>query len=311
MKKVTIIVPVYNCEKYLKDCFNSIENQTFGIENLEVIIINDGSTDNSGKIIQTYCNKHKDWIYIEQENKGLSFARNLGVEKSTTEYISFLDSDDYLAEGAMEILYNKITTEDVDLAIGKTRAFDSKKEYKYYTDKILSKNRKTSYSKDKKIIEIISAWGKVYKKSAIKNTKFIIGVKHEDIYFSLNLFLNNCSCYLINEVVLYRRYREEEENKSIMQNLNYDTFHNDLLKNYRQVIQDCSIDFYFEKVLIEKLNKYIMKNLRKEDTEKAFLDCKELLRNINNMSYFQKKILTLYNRIWNILARSYINFIRR
>ena len=100
--KISIIVPVYNSEVYLKECIDSILNQTF--KDIEVIFINDGSTDNSVQVIKENMTKNN-FIIIEQENRGLGAARNVGLKKSTGEYILFLDSDDYLDKYACEHMY--------------------------------------------------------------------------------------------------------------------------------------------------------------------------------------------------------------
>ena len=100
--KVSVIIPVYNVEKYLKDCVDSIINQT--LKETEIILINDGSTDKSVEILKEYNVK----IFNLKENKGASFARNIGIEKACGEYLGFVDSDDYIASDFYEILY-KIT----------------------------------------------------------------------------------------------------------------------------------------------------------------------------------------------------------
>lgn len=95
MPKISIIVPVYNTEKYLKKCLDSLINQTF--KDIEIVIINDGSTDNSEKIIKEYEQKYSDKIKsYKKENGGLSSARNYGISKANGEYIAFVDSDDYV-----------------------------------------------------------------------------------------------------------------------------------------------------------------------------------------------------------------------
>ena len=112
MKKnrFSIIIPVYNVEKYLEDCLNSVYNQSY--DNYEVIIINDGSTDNSSKVIEKY-KKNKNTIIIKQKNKGLSTSRNIGIKHSTGEYLIFLDADDYLELDSLKILNNNIKNEDI------------------------------------------------------------------------------------------------------------------------------------------------------------------------------------------------------
>lgn len=95
MPKVSIIVPIYNVEKYLERCINSLIGQT--LEDIQIILVNDGSTDKSGEIAKRYASKYKEKImYLEKINGGLSDARNYGLSYATGEYIAFLDSDDYI-----------------------------------------------------------------------------------------------------------------------------------------------------------------------------------------------------------------------
>ena len=91
---ISLIIPVYNVESYLERCLSSVENQTF--ENFEVIIVNDGSTDGSLQIIQKFLNRNVNFKLIDQENKGLGEARNVGIKNSCGRYVAFLDSDDFL-----------------------------------------------------------------------------------------------------------------------------------------------------------------------------------------------------------------------
>ena len=111
--KVSIIVPIYNVEKYLNNCLNSIVNQTY--PNLEIILVNDGSTDSSLEIIQEYSKKYKNIICINIDNHGQGYARNVGLKKATGEYVMFIDSDDYVDLKIVEKLANSI--KDSDIAI--------------------------------------------------------------------------------------------------------------------------------------------------------------------------------------------------
>ena len=115
MKKlVSIIVPVFNVEKYLRQCLDSIFGQTFN--QFEVIIVNDGSTDNSGAICQEYEARDNRIVYLEKENGGVSEARNLGLDFATSEYIIFIDSDDWIEPTYVEVLYEKIEEEHIERA---------------------------------------------------------------------------------------------------------------------------------------------------------------------------------------------------
>lgn len=110
---VSVIVPVYNVAPWLEACLNSLEKQT--LKNIEVILVNDGSTDGSGEIARRYAEKNSNFVLIDRENGGLSAARNTGLSRATGEYVYFLDSDDYLTEDALERLYTKASGERLDV----------------------------------------------------------------------------------------------------------------------------------------------------------------------------------------------------
>ena len=103
MPKVSIIVPVYNVEEYLERCLDSLVNQT--LKDIEIIIVNDGSTDGSKEKIQKYINKYKNIVYLEKENGGLSSARNYGIPYAKGEYIGFVDSDDYVELTMLSLIH--------------------------------------------------------------------------------------------------------------------------------------------------------------------------------------------------------------
>lgn len=108
----SIIVPIYNVEKYLAECLDSLERQT--LDDIEIIMVNDGSTDNSGDIAKTYAAQNENFCLINRENGGLSAARNSGLDVARGEYVYFLDSDDFLADDAIEKLYKKAKAENLD-----------------------------------------------------------------------------------------------------------------------------------------------------------------------------------------------------
>lgn len=122
-KCVSIIIPVYNVEKYIEQCINSIIRQNYN--NIEIIIINDGSTDNSKNIIEKYKNIDERIIYIEQSNKGVSVARNEALKISTGDYILFVDPDDYLSDKTIEKFVKEMNESNADIIIGSyTKVFD-------------------------------------------------------------------------------------------------------------------------------------------------------------------------------------------
>ena len=113
MVKVSVIVPVYNVEKYIRKCLDSLVNQT--LEDIEIIVVNDGSKDSSIDILKEYAEKHNNIKVYEKENGGLSDARNYGLQFATGKYIAFLDSDDYVDVNLYKRMYEKAKAEDSDM----------------------------------------------------------------------------------------------------------------------------------------------------------------------------------------------------
>lgn len=117
---VSVVVPVYNTEPFLAECLHSLEKQT--LTDIEIILVNDGSTDNSGRLLQEYADKDARFVYVEQENQGLSAARNTGMEHASGHYLAFLDSDDWLAENALQVLCAIAAKTRTDIVSGNTLA---------------------------------------------------------------------------------------------------------------------------------------------------------------------------------------------
>lgn len=115
MPAVSVVIPVYNSEKYVEKCIQSVMAQT--LPDLEIIIINDGSTDESGRILRELTQKDSRIVLLEQANQGVAAARNQGVEKATGKYITFVDGDDYLQEDYIELMYNLAEKETLDMVI--------------------------------------------------------------------------------------------------------------------------------------------------------------------------------------------------
>ena len=120
MVKVTVVIPVYNVEKYLKKCVDSVITQNFN--DFEIILVDDGSTDNSGVLCDDYASKYEFISVIHQENKGLGGARNTGIEAANGEYILFLDSDDFLAPDCLKICCEKAEQYNCDMVAFKQQA---------------------------------------------------------------------------------------------------------------------------------------------------------------------------------------------
>ena len=118
---ISIIVPIYNVENYLRQCLDSIQNQTY--QNFECLLINDGSPDNSADICREYLEKDSRFKYFEKENGGVSSARNLGIECSGGTYITFIDADDWVDSDYLEVLYNALIDENADISVSTYKRF--------------------------------------------------------------------------------------------------------------------------------------------------------------------------------------------
>ena len=267
-KLVSIIIPVYNCEKYLADCLDSVENQTYN--NLEVIIINDGSKDNGIQIIEKYIKKNRGWKLINQENQGLSASRNNGFDISTGDYVFFLDSDDEIPKDAIEKLMTIADEWESDVVIGNMINYNSSGKYPNYTTKYIKEMRNIDYNKYPKLLSFIHAAGKLYKREFVKDIKFIVGVKHEDNYYNLTIYLKSNKISLIKDDVYYHRIREGND-KSITQSLNYNSF-KDLLINYRKTLEENYINRKMNRILSQKIVNYIYLNINETEIKNAIKD---------------------------------------
>lgn len=179
MIDISIIVPIYNAEKHLNKCLDSLVNQTK--KELEFILINDGSTDSSEKIIKSYDDKRIK--YYKNKNQGIGKTRNFGINKAVGKYIMFLDSDDFLELNACERMYEKVETDKLDIVIcDYYRCFENGK-----IEEVKLPNFKNSSLKDNPniICEHLSPWAKIYKTDLLKknNIKFAENLKYEDAPF--------------------------------------------------------------------------------------------------------------------------------
>lgn len=196
---ISIIVPVYNVEKYLRKCLNSIITQTY--ENLEIICIDDGSPDNSIDILNEFIKKDKRIKIIRQKNQGLSGARNTGISNATGKYIMFIDSDDWIEQNMVELMAKKMIGKNLDLVICGTYDdyFDRKCEINNLSEikKYLQENiNGISYFKivsQKTNLFTAIACNKLYRLDLIKNKKIFFPEKklYEDLFFTFRYLINS------------------------------------------------------------------------------------------------------------------------
>ncbi|WP_394405155.1 glycosyltransferase family 2 protein [Streptococcus sp. 20-1249] len=206
-EKVSIIIPVYNVEKYLERCLTSVINQTY--QHLEIILINDGSTDQSGKICNEFAQHDNRIKVINKDNGGLSSARNAGLAIYSGKYITFIDSDDWVSPDYIEYMLSYMYSEKVDLVqcnfvpitdegvfLKKVRIKKNDIEYLTSKDKILDAFFKTQSFNT-------MAWGKLYSATFIRNMYFLEGHNNEDTIFAADYINKLQNIVILPEIKYY------------------------------------------------------------------------------------------------------------
>ncbi len=309
MKKISVIIPVYNTGKYIKKCLDSIFNQT--MKNIEIIIINDGSTDDSEKIIHDWIDQHKTNMeirYFKKENSGLSDARNYGVNKATGDYISFVDSDDYIEKDLYKNM-EKYMNMNIDLIKFKAIALDDK-------GKILERLQGPIFDKctgeeafarlciKDKYLEV--AWLYLYRREFFIDNKFKYdkGTYHEDFGLTPFVIIQAKSvisseyfgyCYIKRENSITNSTDVKKDKKKAA----------DILKHYDNAIDK------IEKINVEEKTKKLIKryysnslllkasSLQGEEQKKYIQEIKlrKVYRNIKaeNLKQLIKKIIIMIN----------------
>lgn len=239
---VTVIIPVYNVEKYIEKCLNSVMNQTY--RDLEILVIDDGSTDQSGIICDTIAQKDGRIRVIHQRNGGLSAARNAGLDHATGEFVMFIDGDDYIHSKMAETLLRSIREYDADIAVGKYAYVEENEDIDIYSE--LVENEKLRKINGKccckelygdNPTETIIMCNKMFRIELFANVRFPLGKLHEDEFVIYKL-LYNSSWVVYTGVVLY--YYLQRSN-SIMLNQNYGEGHLSILE-----MQEGAITFFMD-----------------------------------------------------------------
>lgn len=258
---ISIIVPIYNVENYLRQCLDSILNQTY--QNFECLLINDGSPDNSADICREYVEKDSRFKYFEKENGGLSDARNYGIRQSKGSYLTFVDSDDWLENDALQQLYDALKKENADISIGRYNCYDeSRCQYLFYDS---NPDASLEMIEGKEIIDREGveemrngnwtvAYLKLFKRELLENLPFPLGKIAEDTYWTWKVLLKASRVVYLNSYIywyrvgltgtlsdiwsekrMYDEIEAREEKLAILSSLNYDlTNHILIYKNRLQ-----------------------------------------------------------------------------
>lgn len=287
MTDISIIVPVYNAEKYLKKCLDSLVNQTK--KELEFILINDGSTDKSEEIIKTY--KDKRIKYFKNKNQGIGKTRNFGIEKSSGKYLMFLDSDDYFSNDACEILYKEAEKEKADLIV-----FDYYRVEKGNLNevKIESFNATNIKADSSLLLKInLGPCNKIYKTDLIKNNgiKFEESLKYEDTLFVVKAIYNAQKIIKLNRFLHYYMIHEKSET-TVRDERVFDILK--IVDKIRKYLKnDKSIKETVDKLTVQILTNYTIqqryqsdKNIAMKFIDSAFDYLSENVPNYKNNKYY-------------------------
>ena len=256
---ISVIVPVYNVEEFLPYSLDSIVNQSY--ENLEIIIINDGSTDMSGKICNEYAKRDKRIKVINQENKGLSGARNTGIANASGKYIAFIDSDDIISSQFLKYLHKIIVETQSDIAecsftkIGENEVFAKKYEFDEDEKYIVINSEQALnrlHNEDVEItIKSVVVWNKLYKKELFNEIEFPKGKRYEDDFTTYKILGKIHKMVSSNRIL----YNYVQRKKSIMHQ-KFSLKRLDALEvfdNYINVFKWHSDKYLFDKCLVRHL----------------------------------------------------------
>lgn len=305
-EKISIIVPVYNVEKYLDRCINSILKQTY--QNLEIILVDDGSNDNSGNMCDKYAQKDSRIRVIHKENGGLSDARNKGIEIATGEYIGFVDSDDYIADNMYEYLKEIMDNNDADISICGYTKFSEKdniieskdyKEYVYTTKEAIRELIKQEKFQD-------YAWNKLYKSKLFSEILYPFGRKMEDIGTTYKLFDASKKIVFCNKTLYYYFQRENSIVNNKKPSLYIDKYELSkerylfIKKKYPSILEN-DIDMLNKILSIykQKKNKQIYEYLSNHDVMKLYFDIMKNIDKFKNNIPFKMKLKILLFKIYN------------
>ena len=290
MTKVSIIIPVYNSEKYLKKCLDSVKKQTE--RDFEAIIINDGSTDNSERIIETYLTDNR-FKLINQKNHGIGYSRNKGIKESKGKYIVFIDSDDYIANNFLEIMLEKIEKDNLDLVI--CDYIEENEETKEKKKVFIPDLKNTTIKENPNLLLSInkSPWNKIYKKELIKNIKFPENLKYEDTQFLCEALLiakigkvNQC----LNHYVIHSKSETTTMNEKVFDILK-------IIDNIRYIYRnEKNLNDTIDKLTLQILTTYTVqqryqkdKQIRNKFINEVFKYLEKNIPNYKNNCYFKER----------------------
>lgn len=306
---LSLIIPIYNVEKYIIDCLNVLVNQVADCD-IEIILIDDGTPDNSIFLIEEFLKdksirvKNK-FIIHNQRNQGLSAARNSGIELARGEYIAFLDSDDIVSENYFKILLEKINLHHPDIIEFNANRFDDSGRFYEIWNSVISSG---FYQMNENILNKVAtqsawyAWKRIYKKELFKEIKFPVGKNFEDAYTIPYIYLKSKNIYFIDEILLHYRFNPNSITSSITDK-NLSDFKDAILK----------LSHYIERYpflinsLLSLSRMYIQMYMQSKGFYNSFLEWRKLKNQIALQKH--KDIVRVYVKDTKHLAFYYLGVI--
>lgn len=307
---ISVIVPIYKVEQYLKRCIDSIINQTY--HNLEIILVDDGSPDNCPKICDDYASQDNRIKVIHKQNGGLADARNVGIKESTGTYITFVDSDDFVSLSYVEILHNGIISHNADIAIAKFKRFEKEDEtltvnisddWNFFSE--IEVFKKYSSLNTAEAMPFISVCNKLYKRTLFKDIEFPKDFLYEDAYTSYKL-LDKAQIITVSSNQLYFYFI----NPTSIMGQAFQPKHYEMVKAFQETVHyfdkknknEIALMFYAPLLMREIYCWWgfssMLKN--KEESEK-------ILRQYKNHCKMLKKIKTL-PYVWKFIFKTFALF---
>ena len=306
---ISVIVPIYNVEKYLNRCIESIVNQTY--KNLEIILVDDESPDNCPQICDAWSEKDNRIKVIHKQNGGLSDARNAGFEIATGEYISFIDSDDWIELDLYETLANALDN-GADIACCSARLCDEENN----TLSVCGLDKEDSFDgitatqmllKEQGIMQTV--WNKLYKRECIANIKFPFGKYHEDNFWTWQIFLNSKTVFVTDKPM----YNYVQRGNSIMSSM-FSLKRLDALEANYIVYESLVDDERFTKIVFNKelntcfyLMQEAMKHLKGDEKQTALNTIMDYYNKINVKKY-KSMIESSWVRLFVIAPKLVVRF---
>ena len=284
---ISIIVPIYNVSPYLQLCLESIENQTY--PHFEVLLINDGSRDNSKDICLEFAERDNRFKYIEQQNAGLSAARNTGILNSKGEFLTFIDGDDLIESNYLEELYYTSLKNDSEIVVGSFKEFNEEDNnyyihvFDYREEHYINRELIENIAQiERREIEFETSWGTLFHRRLFENVLFPVGKNIEDTRTNYKLYMESCkTSYIYKDLYVYR-IRKGSLINTITENLLTDIL--EALLERIAVLSLSGIDITEEKEMLK-----LRLSTRSQQALEAGLENTEIYRRYKEILYFLDK----------------------